>query len=144
MTCVTSGLSVMKFCRPRARRGFLLALFYGLWCSGLAVATPVDFSRDVQPLLAKRCFACHGPGTQEGGLRLDEQVGALAKLDSGAHAILPGKALESVILARITSTDPDVQMPPEGPRLTASQVDTIRRWIDEGAEWKEHLSLIHI
>ncbi|MEI6241607.1 MAG: c-type cytochrome domain-containing protein, partial [Planctomycetia bacterium] len=51
-----------------------------------AAAERVDFSRDIQPLLAKRCVACHGPDTQEGGLRLDQQAGATAALDSGSRA----------------------------------------------------------
>jgi hypothetical protein len=106
--------------------------------SPAAIAEPVDFSREIQPLLAKRCFSCHGPDTHEGGLRLDQAAGATAALDSGGRAIVPGKTAESEILARITSSDPDTQMPPEGPRLTAAQVDAIKRWIDEGAEWKEH------
>ncbi|MEI6241730.1 MAG: DUF1549 domain-containing protein, partial [Planctomycetia bacterium] len=70
--------------------------------------------------------------------RLDQQAGATAALDSGSRAIVPGDSAASEILERITSTDPDVQMPPEGARLSATQVDTITRWIDEGAEWKEH------
>jgi cytochrome c553 len=101
-------------------------------------AEKVDFSRDIQPLLAKRCLACHGPDTREGGLRLDDQTGATRELDSGARAVVAGDSAASEILARITSTDPDVQMPPEGARLTPAQVDALRRWIDEGAEWKEH------
>ncbi len=103
-----------------------------------AGAERVDFSRDIQPLLAKRCVACHGPDTQEGGLRLDEQAGATRELDSSKRAIVPGRSAESEILARITSTDPDLRMPPEGARLTADRVALIGRWIDEGAEWKEH------
>ena len=99
---------------------------------------PVDFSRDVQPLLAKRCVACHGPDTQEAGLRLDNRAGAISELASGSRAIVPGTAAESEVLARITSADPDLQMPPEGPRLTPGQVAMLRQWIDEGAEWKEH------
>lgn len=99
---------------------------------------PVDFSRDIQPLLAKRCVACHGPDTQEGGLRFDDRASAISELESGSRAIVPGKAAESDVLARVTSTDPDLQMPPEGPRLSPAQVDMLRQWIDEGAEWKEH------
>jgi len=104
----------------------------------VSAAEPVDFSRDIQPLLAKRCVACHGPDTQEAGLRLDDRAGATKELDSGSRAVVPGKATESEIIARITSTDPDIQMPPEGPRLTAAQIDSITRWINEGAKWKEH------
>ena len=103
-----------------------------------AAAEPVDFARDIQPLIARRCVACHGPDTQEGGLRLDDRAGATGELDSLARAIVPGKPSESVILERITATDPDLRMPPEGPRLTPAQVDLMRRWIEEGAAWKEH------
>jgi mono/diheme cytochrome c family protein len=103
-----------------------------------ATPEPVDFSRDIQPLLAKRCVACHGPDTQESGLRLDDRTAATGVLESGSRAIVPGTAAESELLARITSTDPDLQMPPEGPRISAAQVAILRQWIDEGAEWKEH------
>ncbi len=109
-----------------------------VWAAMAGGAERVDFSRDIQPLFAKRCVACHGPDTQEGGLRLDSQAGATGALASGGRAIVPGDSAASEILARITSTDPDVQMPPEGARLAPAQVASIKRWIDEGAEWKEH------
>jgi hypothetical protein len=126
-------------CLCRGLRMLTLAVVgSGILLSPAAFAEPVDFSRDIQPLFAKRCFSCHGPDTQEAGLRLDQIAGATAALESGGRAIVPGKTAESEILARITSNDPDIQMPPEGPRLTAAQVDAINRWIDEGAEWKEH------
>ncbi len=126
-------------CLCRGLRMLTLAVVgSGILLSPAAFAEPVDFSRDIQPLFAKRCFSCHGPDTQEAGLRLDQMAGATAALDSGGRAIVPGKTAESEILARITSNDPDIQMPPEGPRLTAVQLDAITRWIDEGAEWKEH------
>jgi hypothetical protein len=105
---------------------------------GLSVAESPDFSRDVQPLLAKRCIACHGPDTQEAGLRLDDRSGATKELDSGSRAIVPGQSAASEILARITSTDPDTQMPPEGPRLTPAEIAAIAAWINDGAEWKGH------
>ncbi|MFM8890516.1 MAG: DUF1549 domain-containing protein, partial [Planctomycetia bacterium] len=105
-----------------------------------AAAEPVDFSRDIQPLLAKRCFACHGPDTQEAGLRFDDGAAATAQLESGGRAIVPKDVAASEILARITATDPDTRMPPEGPRLTSAQVDAIRAWIEAGAEWREHWS----
>jgi pimeloyl-ACP methyl ester carboxylesterase len=104
----------------------------------VARAETVDFSRDIQPLLAKRCYSCHGPDTQEGGLRLDDAITATRKLDSGARAIVPSDDAASEILARITSDDPDVRMPPEGSRLTATQVEMLRRWITQGAEFREH------
>jgi hypothetical protein len=101
-------------------------------------ATAIDFSREIQPLLAKRCFACHGPDTQEGGLRLDRADSAHAALDSGSRAVVPGDAAASEVIARVTSEDPDLRMPPEGGRLTATQVDTLRRWIVDGGEYRPH------
>ncbi len=102
------------------------------------VAAAGDFARDIQPLLARRCFSCHGPDTQEAGLRLDERAVAVAALDSGSRAIVPGDADASELIARITSTDPDVRMPPEGKPLSPAEVATLRAWIDAGAEWQEH------
>jgi hypothetical protein len=103
-----------------------------------AVATELDFARDIQPLLARRCYACHGPDTQEAGLRLDDRAAATAELDSGSIAVVPGDPATSEMLARITSTDHDLQMPPEGPRLTAAEVTLLERWIAAGAEWQAH------
>ncbi|NBT13330.1 MAG: DUF1549 domain-containing protein, partial [Planctomycetia bacterium] len=131
---------------PTAAMRYLRGLLCGACAQGAiltciasaAAAERVDFSRDIQPVLAKRCVACHGPDTQEAGLRLDEQAGATRELDSGARAIVPGDAAASAMLARITSTDPDVQMPPEGARLAPAQIDSIKHWIDEGAEWQQH------
>lgn len=121
---------------PTAAFGAALAVFFSFSCS--LQVTAADFSRDIQPLLAKRCFACHGPDTQEAGLRFDTATSATAELDSGYQAIVPGDVDSSEILSRVTSSDPDLQMPPEGARLTADEVSALRRWIDEGAQWKEH------
>jgi len=117
---------------------FALTVLLLPWVIQARGADAIDFSRDVQPLFAKRCFACHGPDTQEAGLRLDERAGATKELDSGERAIVPGAAATSEMLARLTSSDPDIQMPPKGPRLAAGDIDRIRQWIDEGAEWKGH------
>ena len=105
---------------------------------GADVALAPEFTRDVQPLLARRCFACHGPDTQEAGLRLDDRGVATAPLDSGSTAIVPGDAAASGILARITAVDPDVRMPPEGPRLSAAEIAVVTAWIESGAEWQAH------
>jgi mono/diheme cytochrome c family protein len=102
------------------------------------VALPVDFATDIQPVLAKRCFACHGPDTHEAGLRLDGRAAATAALDSGGRAIVPHDSAASLLLERVTSDDPSTRMPPEGPRLEPGQVDVLRRWIEAGAEWPAH------
>ncbi|HEX4142373.1 MAG TPA: DUF1553 domain-containing protein [Pirellulales bacterium] len=100
---------------------------------------PIDFGRDIQPLLARRCFSCHGPDKHEGGLRLNARDAALAELDSGAHAIVPGKPQESELLLRVASTDDDRRMPPGDLKpLTPEQVALVRQWIAQGAEWRGH------
>ena len=101
-------------------------------------ARAVDFGRDIQPIFAKRCFACHGPDKGEGGLRLNRRETALAELDSGQRAIVPRKPEDSELLRRIAATDEGERMPPEGKPLTAEQIELIRQWIAEGAVWEEH------
>ncbi|MCC9609132.1 DUF1549 domain-containing protein [Blastopirellula sp. JC732] len=98
----------------------------------------VDYARDIQPLLAKRCYSCHGPGEGESGLQLDTREGAMAEADSGMAAIIPGKPDESELLRRIIATDDSERMPPEGKPLKAEEVALIRQWIGEGANWKKH------
>ena len=96
------------------------------------------FDRDVQPLLARRCYACHGPDTQEAGLRLDVRAAATAELDSGSTAIVPGNPAASQVIARATSVDLDLRMPPEGPALSAAEIESLRQWIAAGATWEAH------
>ncbi len=99
---------------------------------------PVDFQRQIQPIFAKRCFACHGPDEGEGGLRLHERDLALAELDSGEHAIVAGDVQSSVLLARIASDDESLRMPPEGKPLSPEEISLIKRWVTEGAPWAKH------
>ena len=112
-------------------------------CSGQTNGTKqdVDFSRQIQPILAKRCFACHGPDEAEGGLRFTSQEDAFAEVDSGEHAIVAGDVDASVLLARVTSQIEDEQMPPEGKRLSPEEVDLLKRWIQQGAKWQQHWDL---
>src|ERR1041385_9044212 len=96
----------------------------------------VDFSRDIQPILSDNCFRCHGPDekARKGKLRLDTKEGAF-RVKDGKTVIVPGKSAESELFQRITSKDPDDQMPPpeSNRQLTARQITLIRQWIDEGA-----------
>ncbi len=75
---------------------------------------PVNFSRDVLPLLSKNCFRCHGPDEEvlQAGLRLDLREQAVAKLDSGSAAIVPGKPEASELIKRVSTADADLRMPP--------------------------------
>src|SRR3954468_10020854 len=111
--------------RIRARSILVLLI-----CStaSLAMAEPIDYDKQIKPIFAARCKACHGVLKQEGGLRLDTGAFVRKGGDSG-KVILPGKAGSSDLVARITSTDPSDRMPQEGEPLTAGQVAAIREWI---------------
>jgi mono/diheme cytochrome c family protein len=101
-------------------------------------AKKVDFAREVQPVLAKRCFRCHGPDKAEAGLRLDLRDRAFAKLESGSHAVVAASVGESELFKRVTSSESSERMPPEGKPLTPAEIERIRRWIREGAVWETH------
>lgn len=103
-------------------------------------AHPVQFNRDIRPILSDKCFACHGPDAnkREAELRLDDEQGAKES------AIIAGKPEESELLRRILADDPDERMPPgaTGKSLSDAEVSLLRQWIAEGARWQEHWSLI--
>ncbi|MFM8434735.1 MAG: PSD1 and planctomycete cytochrome C domain-containing protein [Planctomycetia bacterium] len=113
-------------------------------CAAVATAAEprLDFNRDVRPILSDRCFSCHGPDNEDrqAGLRLDVRDTAIAAVDSGMTAVVPGDPAKSEIIARITSTDPDIVMPP--PRvnkpITPAEAEILKRWIAEGAEYRGH------
>lgn len=107
-----------------------------------AGAADPDFTRDVRPILSNRCFKCHGPDEehQEAGLRLDLREAAVAELESGSRAILPGRPDSSELVARITSIDPDLIMPPPHTKveLTDAERQVLTAWIAAGAEYRPH------
>jgi mono/diheme cytochrome c family protein len=100
-----------------------------------AADTPVDFNRDIRPILSDNCFACHGPdeNTRKAGFRLDLKEEAFQALDDGRHAIVPGDAANSELARRITTDDPDDRMPPtqSTKQLSVEQIGLLRRWIEE-------------
>ena len=116
-----------------------------LLASRSVFATDVDFNRDIRPIISGTCIFCHGPDedAREAGLRLDTRDGATADL-GGYSAVLAGDAAASELIARVTSRDPDVVMPPpgKGRALTEVEVDLLRRWIDSGAEYARHWSYV--
>ncbi|MEM8736780.1 MAG: DUF1549 domain-containing protein, partial [Planctomycetota bacterium] len=98
----------------------------------------VNFANDIQTVLARRCYACHGPDLQEGSIRFDDRESLLGEADSGEIPIVIGSADKSELIRRITSTEKYDQMPPEGKRLSEEEVDAFRRWIDGGAKYEKH------
>jgi hypothetical protein len=116
-----------------ARAAALLLAFSGV-CSSLAhaqVATPpVDFVRDIKPILEKSCFSCHGAKAQLGGLRLDAKALAMKSI----HA---GKSAESSLYARVAGLGDQARMPMGSKPLPPDQIQAIKNWIDSGAEWPD-------
>lgn len=106
----------------------------------------IDFNRDIRPILSDKCFACHGPDDRErkGGLRLDLHDAAVAPAKSGARAIVPGQPDASELIQRITTRDADDHMPPgsTGKKLSETQVDLLRRWIAQGAIYRDHWAFV--
>ena len=128
-------------------RRISIALGLCLLCTAFAsAADKLDFNQDIRPILSDKCFRCHGfdEKKREAGLRLDSAEGATVKLESGATAVVPGKSNDSELIKRILSADKDLKMPPEasGKTLSAAEIATLRRWIDEGAEYKGHWAFI--
>lgn len=118
-----------------------LGLVVCLASAGQAADTP-DFARDVLPILADNCFHCHGPDakTRKADLRLDTPEEALRP----GGPIVPGKSVASELIRRLVTDDDGERMPPPrtNKKLTAAQIDTLRRWIDAGATWGRHWSFV--
>jgi len=100
-----------------------------------AADPPIDFSRDVQPILASKCWNCHGPDpqTREGGLRLDQRSDA-------EHVLAAEKASASELIRRVRATDPDQKMPPASTKkpLTDAEIKVLESWVEQGAPYAEH------
>src|SRR6476646_4562701 len=111
-----------------------------------ATAAPVDYTRDVRPILSQHCFKCHGPddNARKAGLRLDRRPGDMGKPKSGEATIVPGQPDASELVRRIESDDDTEVMPPPATKkpLSAAQKAILKRWVAEGAEYKDHWSLI--
>src|SRR5438876_9499142 len=103
----------------------------------LSAQGKIEYNRDVRPILAENCFACHGPdsASRKAGLRLDDRDAAVK-----IGAIKPGNVKESALLDRIHAADPKEIMPPLKTRktLSAAQKDILKRWIEQGAEYQLH------
>src|SRR5262245_50450020 len=109
-------------------------------------AAPVRYNRDIRPILADNCFACHGPDSaqRKASLRLDDRAAALRPAKSGRTAIVPGRPTESELLQRVQARDMDEVMPPPEvqKRLTVAQKELLRRWIAEGANYEAHWAFV--
>src|ERR1043165_596710 len=109
-------------------------------------STKVQYARDILPILSTHCFTCHGPDDKlrKAGLRLDMHDTATRKLKSGSRAIVPGKAKDSELIARIFTADNAERMPPASTKkaLKDAEKELLKRWIEEGAEYQQHWAFV--
>ena len=131
-------------------RGTFVALLGLTLSAPIALAQPaserpVDFNRDVRPILSENCFTCHGPdkNKRKADLRLDTKDGIFSTPDE-VPIVVPGKPGDSALLQRVSTNDKEEVMPPSktGKTLKPEQIALIKRWIEQGAEWKGHWSYI--
>ncbi len=113
---------------------WLSSVSFFLLCTAPLLAA-VDFAHEVVPLLREHCAECHTGTKQKGGVSFNDREKLLAGGENGA-VVVPGKSAQSKLMDVISSTDPDVQMPPKGTRLTPAQVAVLEKWITEGAAWE--------
>ncbi len=110
-----------------------------------ADSRPVDFNRDIRPILSDKCFSCHGSDavTKKIPLRLDSEAAAKADL-GGRRAIVEGDPDTSTVVKRITAEKPAMRMPPvhSGLKLTDPEIQMIQEWIRQGAKWQKHWAFI--
>ena len=123
------------------KRTFAVLTFGGM--AGGLIAGPVDYNRDVRPILSDKCYHCHGPDAdnQSSEFRVDSKEAATADL-GGYSGVVSGAPDQSELIKRITTEDEDDLMPPPDSNrsLTADEKETLRRWIAEGAEFDTHWS----
>ncbi|MEK6262741.1 MAG: DUF1549 domain-containing protein, partial [Planctomycetota bacterium] len=114
------------------RRSITLSLFLA---ATPAFAADIDFAHEVVPVLKQHCGKCHTGDQKKGGLSFNTRETTLVGGESG-KVVVSGKSAESELIQRLTSDDPDVKMPPEGPRVPAEQVALLKAWIDAGLPWE--------
>ncbi len=120
----------------------VVVLSLALWAVGHVVSSQgparVDFGRDVQPLLKQYCIGCHGPSQQMNGFRLDRRRDAM-RGGTSSNVIVPGNSAVSGLYRKLIGTGDGTQMPPTKP-LNQDQINTLKAWIDQGAEWPDDLA----
>ncbi len=133
--------------RTAAEGGRIAHWLFVFFLAGPVLAVPqktaadterVQFNADVRPIFAEHCVACHGGVKQASGFSLVYQENVLAGGESGAPAVVPGDVEASYLIERVTDPDPESRMPPaeHGPPLSAVEIDRLKEWIAQGAEWE--------
>jgi hypothetical protein len=104
----------------------------------------IDFNTEVKPIFNKKCIVCHGGVKQKAGFSLLFREEALGNTESGKPAIIPGKPEKSELIRRITETDPDERMPYKHEALSKAEINILRKWIKQGAQWGEHWAYLPV
>lgn len=140
MTTDAPPAVALRYCLGAA--ALLLAGLFGPDGAHSSAAEPISFNREIRPILSEHCWKCHGFDEQarQAGLRLDERAAAISPAESGDVAIVPGKPEASALIARLTTGDATLQMPPHptDKRPTSAEIDRLKRWIAEGATYQRH------
>ncbi len=137
---LASSLRMTISRRPNPVRSATIPCWVSIFAAGSVIAEePIDFNRDIRPIISENCVHCHGPDaeTREAGLRLDEEA-------ASRDAIVPGDANASEVWLRVAHDDPDELMPPPDSNrsLTAKQKDLLKRWINSGAKYAKHWAYV--
>ncbi|MEX2262170.1 MAG: DUF1553 domain-containing protein [Bryobacteraceae bacterium] len=140
----------MQTLRAKKLMPFILvagwALGFGAFAQQSASSGRIDFSRDIRPILADKCFVCHGPdaANNKSKLRFDTEAHALADLGKGRRAIVRGHPKQSDLVRRITAENESIRMPPaySGRKLTKQEIQRLTEWIAQGAPWQQHWAFI--
>ena len=119
-----------------------LAIIYAFSFSFLG--STIDFNTQVKPLLNRRCIICHGGVKRQGDFSLLFRQDALAITQSGKPAIIPGDPDGSEMIKRLTHHDPEERMPYKQAPLSKEEINTLRQWIKEGAEWGNHWAFTEV
>ena len=104
-----------------------------------AAVSRVDFVTEIQPIFQRACLACHGGAKQKGDYRLDVRETAFKGGESYAPNIVRGKSDQSPLIRLVTGID-ELVMPPAGERLSDAEISLLRNWIDQGADWPDHVA----
>jgi len=155
MRAIFAPLMPSRFQRPRSRTLVRIAAVVLLgsfgWFGGRSplcaadspgtvlpppASRPVDFTKDIEPILSDRCYSCHGPDKQKADLRWDIKASAFKTGDHGP-IIVPRNSAASRVIKLVSGLEPDTLMPPRGERLAPAQIGLLRAWIDQGAIWPD-------
>ena len=141
-----NGHSVIRLL-SRQPAGLVILALFNVTLAAFAGDDPsmstevVRFERDVQPILRRQCYRCHGPSQQEGGFTLARRASALGKGDSDEPLVVPGKPDQSLLIRRLHDADAGDVMPLDSKPLSSRDIDVLRHWIESGAAWPDEVAV---